>query len=379
MIPTEEELRHLIALRSAPGIGDQLLKTLVEHFGSAEELFRIPRGRLLRVPGIGPRTATAIQSITDLLKQADRELKLAQERQTRILPWTDPAYPRRLHQIHDAPAILYRRGPAHLDHPRLIGIVGTRRITHYGRRVVEEFVEELAALDCIVVSGLAYGVDIQAHRQALQRGMTTVAVMGSGADVIYPADHRETALEMLQLGALLSELPMGTRPESHHFPARNRIIAGLCDALLVIEAASTGGALITAALADSYHRDVFAVPGNIHEPYSCGCNQLIRSNLATMVTTGQELTDALNWNQPLLAPDPTTIPTPTAHDSEPGLSLNSSRIWKAFDGHHSLPLEQIRFITSLPHGELAAGLLDLELLSMIEPTPGNCYRVIRRR
>ncbi|HRG11398.1 MAG TPA: DNA-processing protein DprA, partial [Cyclobacteriaceae bacterium] len=238
-----------------PGIGDFLLKQVVSYCGSAEQVFKTPKGKLLKIPGVGEVSAEAIKH-GDTFKEAERELKKAEREEVEIILYTDKKYPLRLKSIEDAPALLYYKGNQNLNVPKTVGIVGTRQATEYGKEMVERICQELAPHNPLIISGLAYGIDIAAHKAALKNNLPTIGVMGSGMDVIYPAAHKETAKKMQNLGALITENRFGTKPDAHNFPARNRIIAGMCDALIVVEAAEKGGALITADIANSYNKDV---------------------------------------------------------------------------------------------------------------------------
>jgi len=270
-------------------------------------------------------------------------------------------------QIPDAPCLLYIRGTLNLNRERFLGIVGTRKATAYGKRFVSTFVNELIPYGPVIVSGLAYGIDIQAHKSALEAGLPTVAVLGSGLDKIYPWGHFDTAMKMLGNGALITEKPFGTMPDAHHFPARNRIIAGLCDALVVAEASDKGGALITADIASSYNRDIFAVPGNIDSPYSAGCNRLIRNQKAQLLTAARELEWHLNW----------AAGQGTKSGVASGITLRDPvecTILNALTGGKGMHIDQLAVETGLNPGALAVSLLQLELNGRICALPGRYYR-----
>ncbi|HEY8938125.1 MAG TPA: DNA-processing protein DprA, partial [Cyclobacteriaceae bacterium] len=285
----------LLALHFVSGIGDYTIRQLVSYCGSAEKVFQTPKGKLLKIPGIGQVTANTLTSGKSF-HQAEEELKKAEKESVELLFFTDKKYPSRLKAIADAPSLLYLKGNVNLEASKTIGIVGTRKSTDYGRNCIEELMRELVPHDALIISGLAYGIDIQAHKQALKNNLPTLGVMGSGMDIIYPATHKETAKKMLDHGGLLTENPFGTKPDAHNFPARNRIIAGLSDALIVVEAAEKGGALITADIANSYNKDVFAFPGNIGQSYSEGCNNLIKSNKAHLISSIKDLEYIMNWD-----------------------------------------------------------------------------------
>jgi DNA processing protein len=284
-----------LALRFIPGVGDYLVRQLVSYCGSAEGVLKTPRGKLLKIPGVGEVTADAILKRKSF-HQAEKELLKAEKQGVQLLFFTDKNYPTRLRNIPDAPSILYTKGNINFENSKVVAIVGTRQATAYGKERVEEIVTALTPHGALIVSGLAYGIDIHAHKQAVKHSLPTLGVMGSGIDVIYPHAHKETAEKMLQLGGIATENSFGTRPDAHHFPQRNRIIAGLCDALIVVEAAVKGGALITAEIANSYNKDVFAYPGSIGVPYSEGCNNLIKTNKAHLLTSVKDLEYIMNWD-----------------------------------------------------------------------------------
>jgi DNA processing protein len=228
-----QERLAFLALHSTPGIGSQSLKQLISYCGSAEEVLKKPRGKLLKIPGIGTHVVKAISSGVPF-KQAEAEFKKAEKEDATLLFFTDKQYPARLKAIDDAPAVLYYKGNCNLNHAKTVGIVGTRQATSYGKSMVEMLVEQLVPHQAMIISGLAYGIDIHAHKLALKCQLPTIGVLGSGIDVIYPQGHRETAIKMMNRGGLITENPFGTQPDAHNFPSRNRIIAGLCDALIFV-------------------------------------------------------------------------------------------------------------------------------------------------
>ena len=365
---TEEQV-CLMALRFVPGIGDQLLRALVDYFGSAEEVFRQPAGRLTRLSGIGALTARAIRS-GNTRTSAEEEFRKAEQYQTRAVFYNEPGFPLRLQGIADAPAVLYIRGHLNLNRDRVLGIVGTRKATDYGRRFVDDFVRQLVPYQPVILSGLAYGIDIRAHQAALEAGLPTVAVIGSGMDRIYPWAHADTAMKMLGNGALITEQRFGAQPDAHHFPARNRIIAGLCDALVVVEASEKGGALITADIAASYNRDIFAVPGNVDLSSSAGCNKLIRNQQAQLITAAKELEFHLNWSPGTMESISDRPETGTADPLE-------RLVMNALGNSKGLHIDELLATTALQAGTLATCLLQLELNGKIKALPGRVYRNAR--
>ena len=292
-----EELVYEVALGLLPGIGNQLTRILISYCGSAKQAWLAPPGKLQKIPGIGQTIIKSFKENAGVLKQAEAIVRQAEKEEVKILFYTHPAYPNRLKQIADAPALLYYKGTDNLNQAKIISIVGTRQCTPYDKEVTEQIVKDLTSYNALIVSGLAYGIDITAHRAAVQNQLPTVGVMANGLDIIYPAVHRKVADKMLENGGLLSENTFGTKPDAPRFPARNRIIAGMADATIIVEAAIKGGTLITADIANSYNKDIMAVPGPIHSPVSEGCNYLIKTHKAAIYTGIKDLEELLNWDQ----------------------------------------------------------------------------------
>lgn len=367
----DSERLCFLALHFVPGIGDILFKQLISHCGSAQEVFRQSRSKLLRIPGIGEATAESIRNGKPL-HLAEHEFRKAEKAAVQVLFYTDQAYPHRLKTIEDAPVVLYVKGNTNFNALRTVGIVGTRNATSYGKACVEELINGLVPHQAVVISGLAYGIDIHAHKEALKAGLRTVGVLGSGIDVIYPSAHDETAQRMVNQGALVTENPFGTKPDAHNFPQRNRIIAGLCDALVVVEARDKGGALITAELSNSYNRDVFAIPGNIHSPCSVGCNRLIRNNKANLLTSIKDLEYIMNWSQEQLN---AAAQLSLDLGDLAGEELRVLNIMR--DKKRSLSMDELGYITSLAPGTLSSLLLSLEFKNRIRALPGKMYMTSR--
>lgn len=365
---------YQVALSLVPGVGNALAKTLVSYCGSAEAVFHSKSHQLHKIPGIGHKISAAIRN-HKVLETAEREVTRCHQKGIQVLPYTDPAYPHRLKQIYDAPAVLYCKGNTHLNAPKVVSMVGTRNATSYGREVIEELMHGLAKHQVLIVSGLAYGIDIYAHRMALHHQLDTVGVLANGLDIIYPAVHKKTALEMLEQGGLVSEIKPGVQPEAHHFPARNRIIAGMADATIVVEAAATGGALITANLANDYDREVFAVPGNIYQTYSQGCNKLIGNHKAHILTNIEHLEYIMNWDlenatsptPSAILPDLTDMPEPERKIME--LLLNQEQ---------GMLMDEISWKVQTPIHQIASLLLNLECQGLIKALPGKKYKLARR-
>ncbi len=369
----EQERLAFLALHFIPGVGDHLIKQLIAYCGSASAVFTKPKGKLLKIPGIGDVTAQAITS-GNPFHEAEKEILKAEKEGVALLFFTDKNYPERLKAIEDAPSLLYWKGNANLQHNKTVGLVGTRQATTYGKEMVDRIVEELVAHQVIIVSGLAYGIDIQAHKQALKKNLSTIGVMGSGLDVIYPAAHKETARKMTEQGGLLSENRFGTKPDAHNFPARNRIIAGLCDALIIVEAAETGGALITADIANSYNKDVFAVPGSLQQNFSAGCNKLIKTNKAHLYTGAKDLEYIMNWQPHTEA----TQAIPANQMAWSDLTAEEQTIVTTLkQKKDGTQLDEIAWRTGIPLGPLASLLLNLEFKNVVKSLPGKLYALTR--
>ena len=291
---TERELIHRIALTLIPGIGDVLGKKLVAFCGSVEAVFHEKEEHLLKIPGIGKTLAQSIHNKKNI-ERAEQEVRFVQKYAIEPIFYLDDNFPERLKQCEDHPLMLYYKGSVPLEHPRPIAIVGTRKATEYGKIYCKKIIDEIAPFDPLIISGLAFGIDTVAHRSALEAGLPTIGVMGHGLDKIYPVQNKKIAEMMLHQGGLLTEFMSETNPDAVNFPKRNRLIAGLSDAVVVIEAGKKGGALITADIANSYNRDVFALPGRVNDFYSEGCHFLIKTNRAALVENGADLVFALDW------------------------------------------------------------------------------------
>lgn len=370
-LPTQ----HQIALTLVPGVGSILIRQLISYCGSATEVLRSPLARLMKVPGIGEVTARAILK-SDVLTEAERVVNRLEKMGATALFYTDKSYPTRLKTLYDAPALLYFQGSGNLNNLRTIGIVGTRQATDYGRRITNEIIEALSPLGVSVISGLAYGIDIAAHRSSLANGLPTIGVMASGLDIVYPNVHKKTAQEMQPLGGLLTESQPGTKPDAHLFPARNRIIAGLSDVVIVVEAAAKGGALITAEYANNYHREVFAVPGQLNQAFSAGCNKLIRENKAQIYTSPNDIIETLNWDQ---TPNPAADST-TRKKSTPPLPVDiteeESQVVALLRQADDIHIDELSWKSQIPMGRLASLLLNLEFRGFVRSLPGKKYAVV---
>jgi len=365
-----------VAIGMIPGVGISHTRLLVSYCGSPENVFKETKGKLKKIPGIGEVLADTIANQT-ILKEAEKEVARANKSNTSILFYTNPMFPERLKQIADAPTLLYYKGNADLNAGKVIAIVGTRNATSYGKELTEKLLHDLIPHDVLVVSGLAYGIDITAHKAALENGLKTVGVMGTGIDVIYPAVHRDVAFRMQNAGGLLTEYPFGTKPDAPHFPSRNRIIAGMADAIIVSEAAETGGALITAEIANSYNRDVFAFPGNIGNKYSSGCNFLIRNHKAHILTSAKDIEYIMNWSKD----DDQATGFLSQPKKKPAIDLatfnkEEQDVLKVLLGNESILIDDLSWKSQVPVSKLASILLNLEFQGVVKSLPGKKFQVI---
>jgi DNA processing protein len=360
----------LLALHFIPGIGDHLIRQLVSYCGSAEKVFLTPKGKLLKIPGIGDVTAESIRQGKPFAT-AEKEIKKAEKEKVDLIFFNDKNYPARLRQVSDAPSLIYVKGKIDFENPKTVGIVGTRKATAYGRTCVEELVRDLVPHHPLIVSGLAYGIDIHAHKYSIKHNLPTIGVMGSGMDVIYPGAHTEIAKKMMEDGGLITEHPFGTQPDAHNFPARNRIVAALSDAVIIVEAAEKGGALITADIANSYHKDVFAFPGNIGQSHSAGCNNLIKSNKAAMITSAKDLEYIMNWDLHV-APEKKQPFSLEAYDQNEQAILRM-----LIENNKQMMIDDLSWKSNIPIGQLASLLLALEFKGVVASLPGKLYKLIK--
>jgi len=361
---------HQLALTFTKHIGDQLAKVLVSYCGSAEAVFEAPTKKLAQIPGIGQKAIEQLV-LREGFARAEQELRFIEKNDIKVLFYSDEAYPKRLKNCSDSPALLYYKGNTKLNHQRIISIVGTRNATDYGKQLCRELVEDLKPYDVVIMSGLAYGIDIAAHKESLRMDIPTLGVFGHGLDRIYPTQNRSVADKMLHNGGWVTEFPSGTMPDPQNFPRRNRIVAGMADATVVVEASVKGGALITAEIANSYNRDVFAYPGRVHDEFSEGCNFLIRNNKAALLTSGADLAYILGWERPGgSAPAKAQLALPI--DLEPAESLIFDAIRQ---NTGALGIDDLTIKTNLPLSQLAMSLLTLEMQGYIRSLPGKTYAI----
>ena len=360
------ELIYNIAITLIPGIGDISGKRLISYCGGVEAVFQETRKTLEKITGMRESTIDTLCHPQEILRRAEQEANFIEKNRIQPLFYLDKDYPRRLLQCDDSPMMLYYRGNVNLNANRVVAIVGTRNVTEYGKECCAKLVNDLVEEQVLIVSGLAYGVDTIAHRTAVMVGIPTVGVLGNGMQQIYPSANKKLAVEMLQNGGLLTECMSGTLPDRENFPRRNRIIAGMADAVIVIESALKGGSLITADLANSYNRDVFAYPGRVMDLYSQGCNYLIRTNRAHLMENVDHLRYVMRWEQTRPVERQTTLFREFTEEEQ--------RIMNCFEGQNVVSLDDLIVKTEIPTTKLAALLLNLEFDGMMMALPGKRYQ-----
>jgi DNA processing protein len=364
-------LLHQIALTYIKNIGPALSKSLISYFGSAEEVFFAPRSKWLKVPGIGEKTLEQMD-IGAALEKAESELEYVEKNKIDAIFYTDSRYPKRLKSCNDAPVLLYAKGNANLNQQRIVSIVGTRNATEYGKQLCKQLIEEMKPYNVLIVSGLALGIDVAAHKECIKLNMPTLGVLGHGLDRMYPGQNRLTAEKMLENGGLLTEYPSGTMPDRENFPQRNRIVAGLADATIVVEAGIKGGALITAEIANTYNRDVFAFPGRIGDEFSEGCNFLIRNNKAALLTSAADLVYYLGWEKDGDNSKPNFEQLVLPID----LSREERMIFEILQQHKApVAIDDLTLKTNMATSKLAMNLLNMEMQGLIRSLPGKTYCV----
>ncbi|MFV0483307.1 MAG: DNA-processing protein DprA [Bacteroidales bacterium] len=365
----DKELFYKIALSTIYGVGSKTAQNLVAYAGGVKEVFSLKKGELAKVPNIGNLLAERIVGRENLLK-AEEQLAFVEKHKISATFFTDADFPRRLKECPDFPIILYSTGNMDLHKSRIVSVVGTRNISDYGREICKSVIEQINDFDdqILVVSGLAYGVDINAHRACLKNGIQTVGVLGHGLNTIYPKEHKKEAMQMLDNGGLVSDFANGDKFDRKNFVRRNRIIAGLADITIVVESAEKGGAMITAEIAQSYDRDVFAFPGNINNKYSKGCNRLIKSNIAALCESFSDVAKAMDWSN--------NINPPKVEQTElfPSLSDEEQRIVNLVTQKKCF-IDELASELELPVRKLSPILLSLELKGVLKSLPGNLYTI----
>jgi DNA processing protein len=343
-------------------------RNLLSYCGSAEEVFKSKESSLIHIPGIGAVTARAIRN-HKAFERAEKEIQFIEKYKIKTFFITDKLYPGRLKNCVDAPLLMYYKGEADLNSSKVISVVGTRNATEYGKEICRQLIADLVVHKPLIISGLAYGIDSAAHKECIRHGVPTVGVLGHGLDRIYPSVHRSLAQKMLESGGLLTEFPSTTNPDRENFPKRNRIIAGLADATIVVEASIKGGALITAELANSYNRDVFAFPGRINEEFSAGCNFLIKTNRANLISRVADLEYLLGWSEGKVK------------QSKPQISLmlnltpDEQKIADILTEKGSIAVDELAIQSNMAQSKLAVTILGMEMQGLVVSLPGKQYKL----
>lgn len=362
----EDRLLYQISILQIPGVGSKLAKHLVNRCGSIEQVFKEPLKALAAIDGISENVARNIYNFRNF-NIAEDEIRFIQKNNIKSRFFTDADFPFRLKFCSDAPILLFAKGNINWNPKRALSIVGTRRVSHYGKEQCASIIEGLSSTKATIISGMAYGVDITAHRLSLQYNLPTIAIVAHGLDRLYPAIHRNTLEKMLEHGGMVTEFLSGTNPDRENFPKRNRIIAGLSDASLVIESGIKGGSMITADIAGSYSRDVFAVPGNIGSTMSEGCNYLIHTQKATLIRGAKDIKKIMNWNEKRIN---RSVQLPLFNE----LNDDERKIISYLHENGPSNIDDICFNTQLSMSNTSVLLLNLEFNGLVKSLPGKVYQ-----
>ncbi len=366
---TEKELLYLLALQRVKGIGTINAKKLIAHTGSAEAVFNEKKSKLKTINGIGEVILQDLHH-PEVLKEAEKEIAYVTQNNINYTIYTDQNYPEKLKQCVDGPLVMFSDGNIHLENQPIISIVGTRNMTTYGRDFIEKLVDEIKEFNPIIVSGFAYGVDIAAHKAALHHGLQTIGVLAHGIDQMYPKTHKKYVAQVLENGGFYTEHWHEEQPLRENFLQRNRIVAGMSQATIIVESAIKGGSLVTAEIANSYNRDVFAVPGRTTDIYSQGCNNLIRINKAQLLNSARDLVYFLNWDQQQ-KPNKNIQPQLFVE-----LHGDDKRVYEYLQKTEKDTLDNVALELKIPIYKISGILLNLELQGLIRPLPGKAFEVI---
>jgi DNA processing protein len=364
------DLLYQLALTQIPQIGCVHAKQLIQQFHSAEAIFRASISQLEKIEGIGTVRARQIKGFTDF-DSLEKEIAFIEKYHIQPLFITHPEYPQRLLHCYDSPTLLFYRGRANLNASHIVAIIGTRINSAYGKQLTENLVQTLAQYNVLVISGLAFGIDAIAHKAALDCNVPTVGVLAHGHNSLYPSEHTNLAKEMIQQGGgLLTEFCSDITAEKHHFPIRNRIVAGMCDAVVVIETGTKGGSMITAELANGYNRDVFAFPGRVTDAKSAGCNALIKNNSAILLTNPQEMAEVLGWCQPERKN--------FQPQKELFVNLNDEEktLVDMLSEKKPLHIDELNIRCGFSTSSVAKAVLNLELQNIVQALPGKMYQLV---
>jgi len=369
----EQEIFHTIALTRMTGFNSQMALQLYQELGGGQQVYEHRNDIGSLVPDCSPRLVEALKNWDDALKRAAAEMEFIAKHHIRVLTLNDADYPQRLRHCPDAPVVLYYKGNADLNQRYVLDIVGTRRCTAYGQDLIRRFISDLRTLcpGVLIMSGLAYGIDVCAHRNALEQGFETVGVLAHGLDQIYPNAHRSTAVQMVNQGGLLTEYMSQTEPVANNFRQRNRIVAGCSDATILVESAIKGGGLITCRIAQEYGREVMAFPGAVGMPYSEGCNRMIRNNTAALITSAADFVENMGWQVQSQAPEA------IERQLFPDLTAEEQTVVNLLQQTNDLQLNVLSVKSNIPIGPLTALLFNLEMKGVVRPLAGGTYHLLK--
>ncbi len=362
-----QELYYQIALSLTPNIGAVKAKSLIDHFGTAENVFTASVKEMMSLENIGKIVSDSIKKFNDR-KIVEEEIAFIEKYKIKTLFITDEAYPKRLLNCYDPPTLLYFKGNVNFNTEKTISIVGTRNNTVYGKEITEKIVEELSDKNITIISGLATGIDVIAHKAAVKNKIATIGVMGNGLKTIYPSTSKSIATEMLENGGVLTEFTHTTKPDKHNFPKRNRIVAGMSDAVIVIETSVKGGSMITAEIANGYNRDVFAVPGKVTDSKSAGCNYLIQNNKAFLFSSVNDFLFMMGWNE-----EQQVNKKKKQAEIFYTLSEDEKIIVDILREKENVHIDAITVQSGFTSSKLAAVMLQLELQNIIKSLPGKLF------
>ena len=362
----KEDILYQIALLEIENVGPSVGRKMIDIFGNAKEIFKAKKKEILALGAIGENIWNGISDSSNL-NFAEAQFKFAESNNTEIISYYEDSFPNRLKHINDSPLILYQKGNCNLNHQKMVAIVGTRQATDYGKDFCIKLIEELKSYNAYVVSGLAFGIDFCAHQNAVSNGIHNIAVMGHGLDRVYPSVHRKIADSIVEKGALLTEFPILTNPDRENFPKRNRIVAGMVDAIVVVESAIKGGSMITAKLGNDFNRDVFALPGRNTDEQSLGCNHLIKTNQAHLIESSKDVGYILGWEKSV---------ENKPHAVQKQLFLDLSELERGLvnvllEGEKSI--DEIAILSKIPVSKVSTSLLMLEFQGVVKQLPGKKY------
>jgi len=367
---SDQELISILALLKIEGVGDIVAKKLLNHCGSAENIFKAKASQLSSIDGVGQVLISNLKNKA-VFKLAEAELRFIQQNNIKVLYYKDENYPERLKHCIDGPTIIFASGNFNLSNRKIISIVGTREITSYGSEFCKNLIEELSPLNPIIISGFAYGVDIVAHKAAMEANLQTIGIIAHGLNQVYPKAHKKYVAKMEENGGFMTEFWSTSNPEKENFVKRNRIVAGMSEATIVIESAEKGGSLITANLALDYNRDVFAVPGRISDKFSQGCNNLIKTQRASVLTSAADIIYNLNWQM-----DSINETKSIQKQLFVSLDLEEQRIYDYLQKNGKQLLDSIALDCNFPIFKMSSLLLNMELKGVIRPLPGKLFEAI---